>query len=175
MEPIKKNEDDMPDDIDDFVFEAEQLEAGNGTLFDEETLKYNFPHLYATMKDYPKRFTHIKQDRVSSNCEKKNIDEWVSVAEILESTIGGFLPDVAWLKKYDYIGLLQAIRKYPEKFVHILRQIEWEKAVKIAKKNDGLLPDEEWLRDHGYARLASFIEEHPDRFRPKNERKLSNK
>ena len=161
----------MDDSIDDFVCLAEKIQAEYGSI-EEETIKYAFPYLYATMENHPEKFAHIKRDKVSNGSKKQTLGEWIKTAEFFENTAEGSLPDVAWLKKYGYTGLSNVMRKFPEKFAHIKQDRKKGKVVeewvvtaeKLAKENKGLLPDREWLNKYGYSGLASTIEKHPEKF-----------
>jgi hypothetical protein len=159
----------MNDSIDDFVCLAEKLQAEYGSI---GSVKYAFPYLYATMKNHPEKFAHIKRGKVFNDSKKQTVDEWVKTAEFFENAADGSLPNVAWLKKYGYTALLQVMRKYPEKFAHIKQEKkanmtpeEWVVlAEKLAKENNGMLPDVAWLKKHGYTGLVSAVKKHPSKF-----------
>jgi hypothetical protein len=114
--------------IEERIVEAEKLikEHGgilpSGKWFDEN----GDTGLKATIKRYPERFAHIKQERLRKT--KKTVEEHIAEAENLVREHGGVLPKLSWLRGNGYDGLVNVIYKYPEQFAHIRRMI-WNKAV----------------------------------------------
>lgn len=72
---------------------------------------------------YPKRFSHIKQEKLI-----KTIDEAINEAEELAKKNNNILQNPWWLITNGYRYLYKFIRKYPERFSHI-KQIKLRKAI----------------------------------------------
>lgn len=101
----------------------------------------------------------------------KTIEEWVMIAEQLAEENNGVLPYKRWLSLNGYPGLVGAINREPESFLHIPQDRkfkttkEWvEFAEMLAHNNDGLLPRIGWLELNGYAGLKRQLYKYPDAF-----------
>lgn len=92
---------------------AEKLAKKRGKLPNPKWLERNYSGLCDLMRKRPELFAHIPQDRV-----RKTREEWVAIAEKLEKKHGK-LPNTKWLEKNGYIGLRDAVSKYPRLFKHI--------------------------------------------------------
>jgi hypothetical protein len=123
--------------------------------------------LYETMRNYPKKFDHVKQQKIF-----KDPEEWAKIAEKLVKNNNGILPNRKWLRENKYSGLDQMIKIYPEKFAHIKQKSlkrrtidEWVSvAEKLVKENNGILPGSTWLRENDYGGLDQMMYKYPDEF-----------
>ncbi len=142
------------------------MKKAKGMLPCQGWLRRNgYSGLCAAMWLHPEAFAHIQQDRKHWTAEQH-----VAEAERLAKKYGT-LPNPKWLQVNGYVGLSQAIRKYPKLFSHIhqtskrgRRPEEWVvEAERLAKKH-GKLPHYSWLVHNGYNGLSQVIRKHPRLF-----------
>lgn len=103
--------------IEDYISTAEKLVRENrGILPNVNWLLNNgYWNLYQTMRKYPEKFSHIKQEKVYETKFKK----YVMLAGKLSRDNGDILPNPMWLLNNGYQNLYKFIKKYPEEFSHI--------------------------------------------------------
>jgi len=116
---------------------------------------------------------------------RRDVKEWVVIAEDLAEKNQGCLPNKAWLRKNGYGALISAMASHPDLFKHIsvesLRKTPEEQvalANNLANEHNGILPSYSWLKKNGYCALIVFMAKFPklfahikqDRLRPKRER-----
>ena len=138
-----------------------------------------YGRIYPSLKNFPEKFSHIKQEHKS-----KTVEEKVKIAEQLAKKNHGILPSYFWLKKNGYNRIIATIYQYPEKFSHIEQEHKQIRkpikehvklAEKLAKEHDGILYCGSWLNKNGYAGLVTAIRRHPEKFKHiKQERKRGN-
>ena len=152
--------------IDEHVKNAELLAKNNGGILPIIGARNN-NSLHYCMKNHPKRFEHIPQEKI------KTIDEHVKNAELLAKNNGGILP----IKIYKInSSLYHYVKKYPKRFEHIPREkrktidSHIKDAELLAKNNGGLLPIG---LEKTNPKLYTCILRHPKRFEhiPREKRK----
>jgi hypothetical protein len=152
--------------IEEWVSIAEEVAADNGgSLPNTGWFKKNGWALYQAMQRYPDSFSHIQQVR-----SRKKPQEWVTIAEQLATENGGILPNRNWLQENRYEGLYEAMKKYPDFFLHI-QQVrsrkkpqEWIPIAKQLATERGGLPTSYWLQKNGYNGLEVTMRNHPQLF-----------
>ena len=132
-------------------------------------IKNGYCRIYPSIKNYPEKFSHIKQEH-----KHKTVEEKVKIAEDLAKKNNGILPSYSWLQKNGYNRIIATIYQYPEKFSHIEQEHKQIRkpikehvklAEKLAKEHDGILYSGSWLNKNGYAGLVSAIRRHPEKFK----------
>jgi hypothetical protein len=101
----------------------------------------------------------------------RTIIEHVITAEELAKENNGILPNIGWLLRNDYYGLLHAMRRHPDKFSHIKQDKKYGNAKrwvivaqKLARENNGVLPNSQWLKVNGYSKTYSAMKKYPEKF-----------
>ena len=154
---------------------AETLAKKRGTLPTTSWLYANgYSGLTRAMREQPRLFTHIKQDR-----DLRRPEEWVTIAEQLAAENHGRLPCVSRLEKSEFVGLVRAMAAHPDLFSHIKldykggkKPMEWIKIAEGLAHEHGCLPDGAWLRKNGFGPMVQSMYIHPDLYAhiPKAER-----
>jgi len=153
--------------LDEAVSVAECLARKHGNLPCRHWLRHNgFSWLRDAMWAHPEAFAHIQQDRR----KYRTSDEWLSVAEGL-ARIHGKLPCRHWLRHNGFIGLVTAMRRRPDLFVHIDQEskkdrtpADWVPDAERLVKAYGKLPNHGWLKRNGYNGLYYAMRKHPRLF-----------
>jgi hypothetical protein len=115
-------------------------------------------------------FAHVPQTRLT-----KTLSEHVTDAEFLASEHDGSIPNVWWLLKNGYSGLVFSMRANPEAFSHIGKTIliDHFKTIKehvldaeqLAESNGGSVPNAAWLIQNKRHGLLKCVRKHPEAFR----------
>ena len=152
------------------VLIAENLaKKHDGVLPNSKWLQQHGYHgLDHNLRQHPELFAHIPQE----NKRGRTREEWVPIAERLAEENGGTLPYRKWLDTNDYSGLTNALRQYPELFVHIPQENkggrtceEWVPiAERLAEENGGTLPYPAQLQKSGFYGLKCALAKHPKLF-----------
>lgn len=102
---------------------------------------------------------------------RKTADEWVRVAEQRAANNGGKLECGHALLRLGLGGLVQMMKKYPDKFRHIEQDVRWTTATdwvslaeERARRNHGFLEHVGWLMKHGLGALVQSMRKHPEMF-----------
>ena len=141
---------------------AERLAEENGGILQNATwLSKRYSGLYHDLIANPEAFAHIPRQR------RRTLEEQVAAAKQLAKENGGVLPQN--LGKKGHHGIVQAMRKHPESFAHILQQ-QYRFTLKeyvsiaeqLAKENNGVLPS--GLERKGYHGLQRSKRENPQAF-----------
>jgi hypothetical protein len=142
--------------------------------------KNGYSGLYRAIRNYPDKFSHIKQKKYEQE-PNKTPEEWVKIAEKLVKKNNGLLPCDSWLRKYGYGQINEAMKNHPGKFSHIIKENksgrtpdEWiPVAEKIVKENNGFLPSQKWLREHDYGSLPYMMRTYPEKFSHIKQKKMT--
>lgn len=154
--------------LDEWVGFAEALaKEHDGILPCVGWLCKNHPGLAHAMREHPKRFEHIPQDKPYGH--RRTLEQSVIFAEALAEEHGGVLPSAGWIQKH-HRGLARVMRKHPKRFKHIPqerlnRTLEaWVVfAEALAEEHGGILPCVKWIQKH-HSGLDFAIRKHPKLF-----------
>ena len=107
--------------IDEQVRIAEKLAEENGRMLPNYRwlLKNGYGDLYATMRNHPDEFIHIRR----SDKLLKTPNEWVVIADKLTKGKNGVLPSHRWMCQNKYSGLSRSIYTYPKLFAHFNKRV----------------------------------------------------
>lgn len=153
--------------VEEWIVIAEKIAHNNGGLLPCSSWlrKNGYSGLDQCVKNNPDKF--IQQE----SKQGRSLENWITIAEKAAKDNGGTLPAFVDMIKNGYSGLNQCMRKYPDKFSHIVKDNktktvqEWVIiAEKVAKENNEILPCSYWLKSHGYTGLYSCILNNPNEF-----------
>jgi hypothetical protein len=101
----------------------------------------------------------------------KKILEAIKIAEKLAKENGGKLPPSIWLQKHGYNWVYSQLKKSPDLFSHIEREMLSMSnsecvllAKKLTKNNGGKLPTYVWLKKNGYGNIINCLNSYLELF-----------